>query len=324
MRCRICGNEAGNTAYHTREMMLGLRHEFDYFQCAACDCLQITEFPADMTPYYPSDYIGFGKLRIEDTEIPGWAVTMWELTETISERMALQTADTPSSTIDEAFEKTLAERAIARYLPDFVSKRDARILDVGCGDGGFIHTMGEIGFANVVGVDLFIHDDIDYDNGVKVRKGTIRDVEPAWDMIMLHHSFEHMPDPLETMQAIAQDLAPDGVCMIRIPIASSYAWETYRKDWIQMDPPRHFFLHSLQSLDILAKQAGLRLDHTLYDSNGGIFGVSEMYQRDISLAESTPMQLFSPEKIRADDEHAKRLNEEGRGDQAAFYFVRAD
>lgn len=324
MRCRICGNEEHNTTYRAREMMLGLRHEFDYFQCPACDCLQITEFPADMGPYYPSSYIGFGKLRVEDVDIPGWTVTMFEILDTLSLYRSLQAPETSASTVYDVFGKTLAEKAVARYLPEFASSRDVRILDVGCGDGGFIYYLREIGFTNVMGVDLYINHDIEYGNGVQVRKGTIHDIGPAWDVIMLHHAFEHMPDPLETLQAITQRLAPQGVCLIRIPIASSYAWEHYRTNWIQLDAPRHFFLHSLQSIERIARDAGLRLENTLYDSHGGVFIISEMYKRDISLAEANPSDLFSSKEIESFAEQSKRLNAEKRGDQAAFYFVRAD
>ena len=55
-QCKICENVEGNVSYTAREMMYGLREEFEYFQCAVCSCLQIVEFPKDMTRYYPGDY----------------------------------------------------------------------------------------------------------------------------------------------------------------------------------------------------------------------------------------------------------------------------
>ena len=55
-RCRICKHVADNELFRAREMMFGLRHEFVYFQCASCRCLQIRELPADMAHYYPSTY----------------------------------------------------------------------------------------------------------------------------------------------------------------------------------------------------------------------------------------------------------------------------
>ena len=43
--CRICDFSGDSPVYTVREMMYGLRDEFDYFQCAQCQCLQILEFP---------------------------------------------------------------------------------------------------------------------------------------------------------------------------------------------------------------------------------------------------------------------------------------
>src|SRR3974377_1257307 len=59
MTCRICGNGLGHTLYNTWEMMFGYRDFFRYFQCSGCGCLQISEFPKDMTRYYPSQYYSF-------------------------------------------------------------------------------------------------------------------------------------------------------------------------------------------------------------------------------------------------------------------------
>ena len=59
--CRICGNTENNTSYTAREMMYGLRETFSYFQCGNCKCLQIVEYPKDMTTYYPGDYYSFSK-----------------------------------------------------------------------------------------------------------------------------------------------------------------------------------------------------------------------------------------------------------------------
>src|SRR5206468_2718584 len=65
-RCRLCGNDAGNRAFVAREMMFGLREAFDYFECAACGCLQIAQVPRDLSKYYPPQYYSFhsaGRLK---------------------------------------------------------------------------------------------------------------------------------------------------------------------------------------------------------------------------------------------------------------------
>jgi hypothetical protein len=40
-------------------MQLGLREEFEYFECSKCGCLQIEEVPLDLSKYYPDNYYSY-------------------------------------------------------------------------------------------------------------------------------------------------------------------------------------------------------------------------------------------------------------------------
>lgn len=61
MTCRICGNAGDHKFLTVREMMFGCRNEFLYFQCALRGCLQIAEFPAELSKYYPPNYYSFAE-----------------------------------------------------------------------------------------------------------------------------------------------------------------------------------------------------------------------------------------------------------------------
>lgn len=326
MRCRVCQNLEINQAYRVREMMHGTRELFDYFQCARCHCLQIAEFPTDMTPYYPPHYIGFNAFNPQYTArlgIPLWANTMdFCLIEDV-------VRSAPGAVGGRRqLARVLAERAVTHYLPELGDRRQARVLDVGCGSGEFLFDLQQIGFTNLLGLDLYIEHSIEHKNRVRVIKGTIAEVEPAWDVIMFHHAFEHISDPLATLQTVANLLSPDGVCLIRIPIVPSYVWDRYGPDWVQLDAPRHFFLHSVQSMGLLAEQSGLRLEKVLYDSNITQFCGSEQYRHDIPLfcgrsyLVDPVNAIFSATKIEEFWRQTKELNRIGQGDQAAFYLVK--
>jgi SAM-dependent methyltransferase len=53
---------------------------------------------------------------------------------------------------------------------------------------------------------------------------------------------------LRLQEAAASLLACKGIIVVRIPAVSSYAWERYGVAWMQLDAPRHFFLHSPKSM----------------------------------------------------------------------------
>ena len=131
------------------------------------------------------------------------------------------------------------------------------------------------------------------------------------------------------MTAAARRLASRGTILVRVPLVSSYAWEKYAVAWVQLDAPRHFFLHSPRSLARAAEQAGLRIVQVTYDSTDFQFWGSEQYLRDIPLlgkgsyGQGLEGSIFSPEEIQRYRTLADELNANERGDQAAFYLKRA-
>jgi hypothetical protein len=141
---------------------------------------------------------------------------------------------------------------------------------------------------------------------------------------MFHHSFEHLQDPLEVLKSAAGLLARGGTIVVRIPIVTSYAWEKYGIAWVQLDAPRHFFLHSPESMSRLARAVGLRVVRVVYDSTEFQFFGSELYLRDgswLSGGSSTPdSSAFAPDEIENFRRLAVELNASERGEQAAFYL----
>jgi SAM-dependent methyltransferase len=218
--------------------------------------------------------------------------------------------------------KAKAQFMINTYLSG-MDVSDSRILDVGCGSGSYVYALKELGVKQVLGVDPYIQQTIEYDNSATVRKDTIYGIDQQWDLIMFNHSFEHLSDPAQTLRKVSGLLSEGGVCMIRIPTVSSYAWEHYGVDWVQLDAPRHFFLYSVESMNMLAEASGLALTHILYDSTAFQFYGSELYKRDIPLFASDAIpasSVFSQSQMEMFETISQQLNEQNRGDQAAFYL----
>jgi hypothetical protein len=116
--------------------------------------------------------------------------------------------------------------------------------------------------------------------------------------------------------------------MIRIPLVDSFAWRKYGVDWVQLDAPRHFYLHSRDSVATVAAQVGLEVRQIVYDSTAFQFEVSEMYRQGKPLHRSNSVgeivakfQRISP-RYRRWTHDAALLNELELGDQAAFYLER--
>lgn len=315
MKCRICGNEQENKTYEIREMMFGYKDVFRYFQCSVCNCLQIREFPPNISEYYPKNYYSFNSVAARNK--------FKEFLISLRDRYAV-------------YRKGLVGRILYTKFPSeelsclnvTSVQKNTKILDVGCGTGTLLNSLYNLGIKNILGIDPFIEKSIEYENGLRIQKAELQDVEGAWDIVMFHHAFEHMPNPVETLNIVSKLLSPSGYCIIRIPVVSSYAWRYYGVNWVQLDAPRHYFLHSIESMDILANQAKLKIYKTVYDSTAFQFWGSEQYIKDISLtdqrsyAQGSKNSIFSKKEISNFNKSAKKLNQKKQGDQAVFYLKR--
>jgi 2-polyprenyl-3-methyl-5-hydroxy-6-metoxy-1,4-benzoquinol methylase len=313
MTCKICSNSENFDKYVVKEMMFGFRDEFMYFQCKKCFCLQIGEIPENMNKYYPNNYYSY----ISNNNNRNSIITQFIKKE--RDKYAV-------------FNKGFFGKLIYYFKPNIKLKalseahitKDSFILDVGCGNGVLLNNLGDIGFKNLTGIDPYIDKDIKYHNGVNVQKKEISDVMEKQDLIMLHHSFEHMSNPLEILRSIEKLLKNDGYCVIRIPTVSSYAWRHYKEKWVQLDAPRHFFLHSRESMELLTKKASLEIVKIVYDSSEFQFLGSERYLKDIHLYDNIKdNQIFSPKEIKNFRLKAKELNQKQDGDACAYYLKKA-
>ena len=317
MQCRICGNSDHNTHYTAKEMMLGLRDEHDYFECAECACLQITKVPDNLPEYYPDDdYYSYEQVSAKGG-LKGSLI-----------RQRDRFAATGKGLIGKIMQSIQPHDKLPSLARANV-QLDSKILDVGCGAAHLLYSMQEAGFTNLLGIDPFNAKDIAYDNGLRVEKKSIHDLismGAGWDLIMFNHSFEHVHDQFEVLEKVYELLKPGGICMIRIPTVTSWAWRTFEVDWVQLDAPRHLFLHSIKSIHILAEKTGFVLEDVIYDSFAFQYWGSMQYQNDIALsaensyAVNPGKSMFSAEQIKAFATQSKQLNKEKAGDQAAFYL----
>ncbi len=312
MKCRICNNLINNHIYEVSELMFGYRDKFKYFQCSKCKCLQIAEIPTDISKYYPPNYYSFTSDPFKKYENP-----------LKKNRVKFRDYYTVlGKGIFATAVKILYSRNRYKILSNLSLTRDSRILDVGCGSGWYLYGLREIGFNNILGIDPYIKNDIIYKNGLKILKTAIHDLRAEWELIMYNHSFEHLHDPLENLHVVSKLLSKGGTCLIRIPTVSSYAWEHYREHWVSLDAPRHYFLHSVESMEILAKKSGLYLKDIIYESTEFQFVGSEQYLRGASLVSDRAKSMFTKSQKKKWRREAQKLNAEGRGDHAAFFLSR--
>ena len=147
--------------------------------------------------------------------------------------------------------------AIARVAPP----SDARILDAGCGSGGNLALLAR--FGSVWGFEF----DRDALNAAAaahagtVAHGSLPDAVPfgamSFHVIGLFDVLEHLPQPVESLAALAARLAGDGSIVITVP-ANPWLWGPHD---VQHQHQRRY---TGQSLRRHLSDAGLRVEYVSY------------------------------------------------------------
>jgi SAM-dependent methyltransferase len=311
--CKVCDNATDNRAHLASERMFGMGGAFRYLECGSCGCLQLLDVPDDLERYYSREYYAFDAPPVHARR---------QLLRALRTLIALRLGPGRAG--------LLYRRRVAPYWLTLLAGNaglQSRILDVGSGSGGLLTELQHQGFRRLLGVDPYIEHDLEYTSEFRVLKRSLDEIEGSFDFILLNHSFEHVEDPQRVLDQAKRLLTSDGTILVRTPLADSVAWKRYGCDWVQLDAPRHLFVHTRKSLEILAAKARLRVVRVLYDSTAFQFWGSEQYRMGIAL-ESERSHLRnpanSPFSLAVLDEfahEAERLNAAGLGDQAAFWLA---
>lgn len=104
---------------------------------------------------------------------------------------------------------------LARRLPP------ARVLEIGCGHGGYVALLGWVGF-DATGTEMspWVVEFAQKSFGVRALAGRIEDVslpEGTFDVIVLNDVLEHLPSPANTLARCARLLTPNGFFVIQTP-----------------------------------------------------------------------------------------------------------
>lgn len=307
--CGICGSTERDLSLRATERMFGGGGEFWYDRCGACGCVQIREVPDDLSAYY-----GAGYYSLDEPEVPSVRRRAYRR---LRDALLFGRARRAGFLVAAFMPTRLAQQR--EWFRRAGVSRKSYILDVGCGIGLLLRRLVDEGYEHAEGVDPFIGGDITYRGRTLVRKASLAGMTGSFDLIMFHHSLEHITEQRETLRGVATLLRAGGVCLVRVPIVGTWAFEHYRDRWVQLDAPRHVILHTEASVRCLAESAGLVLERVDHDSTAFTFLGSELYRRDVPLVE-LPRAGYTAGQRREFERRARRLNAARQGDQAAFYL----
>ncbi len=184
---------------------------------------------------------------------------------------------TPSSNTEEFYDEKYFETYLydVKYSPELFKlsasyylsylekefRNISTILDVGSGFGLFVKAFRELGIdadgveissysvkiaKDRFQIDLYNCDLIDFSSSKK------------YDLITFYHSFEHLTNPVETLQKVKELLSSNGILWIALPNIMSLDRFIHKDKWNGWSLPFHIFHYSPKSIKYLLRQEGFK------------------------------------------------------------------
>ncbi len=138
-----------------------------------------------------------------------------------------------------------------------------RLLDFGCGAGGFLLKARELA-VEVAGIEPEARLQAHFGQaGVQVRGGLddVAGTGRRFDLITAFHVVEHLHDPRSMLARLAELLEPGGELIVEVPSSDDALLTLFDCDAFQHFTywSQHLFLFNPHTLADLVRQAGLRL-----------------------------------------------------------------
>lgn len=167
------------------------------------------------------------------------------------------------------------------------------LLDVGCGDGGFLAHMADTG-VDVAGFEPSAAGAARA--RAKVGVGVVYDdlakVTGAFDVVTAWQVLEHVAEPRPFLARLRSLLAPGGALVVSVPNFASLEAQLGGDAWFHLDVPRHLHHFSIPSLRGLVSGSGFEVvDVDTFSVEYGPFGLLQTAMNLLPMERNALYQL---------------------------------
>ena len=227
-KCYLCGD----TKFNTRPGSVRDNPELEVFECASCGLVFLSSFDHIRGGFYENS-------EMHSEEIPD--VQVW------------------------IKETAWDDERRFRYLKSALPGR--RLLDFGCGAGGFLLKAREL-VAIVHGVEPESRLKNHFQNHGLTVFQNLSDIstdirEGRYDIITIFHVLEHIPDPKAILGELTEILTDEGQIIVEVPNADDALLTLYNNEpfsnftyW-----SCHLFLYTATTLQMLFEQLDLKVNY---------------------------------------------------------------
>lgn len=156
----------------------------------------------------------------------------------------------------DARDETAAAKTYVSLLP---RRRFSSVLEIGCGEGAFLHALRERGSGRLLGFEP--DRAVPAAPGLEIRPEVwepARDLGETFDLVACLQTLEHLPDPRAQLRSFRRHLKPDGLLFLCCHDPSHAVNRAMGKASPIYDP-QHFHLFSPEGLRHLLDGAGFSI-----------------------------------------------------------------
>ena len=262
--CDLCHSTRRETVLHSRDLQHDTPGQWTIVRCLDCGLVYTDPRPAPESLHlvYPAEYKPYRPKRPKKHS-SRWRLQQWSL------RRHWNYPPPPNRNplgFLLSWPFFLWTRCKLRNFDLFAYEGQGKLLDYGCGGGGYLRRMQERGW-QVTGMDMSPQAvDACRQQGFDAHVG----VSPAeqflpgtFDVVTLWHVLEHVISPTDTLEQIHTVLRPAGKVVLALPNIDSVIARCTGPFWRGLELPRHLTHFGPATLTQMLQKAGFQLEHRI-------------------------------------------------------------
>ncbi len=231
VNCDLCGSTRSKKILVRKDLNTHVEGDFILVQCLDCGLIYQNPRPelSSFEEIYPADY----------------------------DQYTHKNLDEPNTNFLSNFGIRKRIIKIKKY------KKSGNLCDIGCATGDFLDGLRKDKSWKLFGVEPSAKA-FEYlqGQGFTLFNGFFTSFSfpnVKFDVITMWNVIEHLQSPFLTLLEIKKSLTPDGLVVFTTPNFDSFDRNIFGKFWIGFELPRHFYVFSNKTIELLLQKAGFEL-----------------------------------------------------------------